>query len=305
MRFFLILIILLGITQRVLIAQCCSVGNPVMGLGTVGVLEPNSLRSITFLKTSYSDTYFEGSQPSTLQGKTASYNYIGQLLGYGISKRLGVELELGYFLNKTEEDEWLGRQNTYGFSSGVMMLKGLIWKSSDVWEFSTAAGLRFPLKNRVFTDEFGLPYPVALQPSIQAYGAVGQLFLYRNFTDLKLKSVWLNRFEFNASDPDAYKVGSAWFSSLFLSRSFKGRHVAIIQLRNEWRAHDFQGETRFSASGGDVLLVSPQYAYILPAEWKLFLMAELPLYRRYNGMQMGAKMAFGISLMKDFKLAKP
>lgn len=281
-------------------AQCCSVGNPVMGLGSVGVLDPGTLRSISFFKSGWSDTYYEGSEPALLQGKTASYNYFGQLLGYGITKRFGMELELGYFLNKTEEDEWVGRQNTYGLSSAVLLMKALAWKKSDVWELSAAAGVKIPMPNREFQDEFGLPYPVTLQPSFQAFGGVGQIFLFRNFRQAGLKAVLLNRFEFNGVDKDEYRMGKAWFSSLFLSKGFAARHMAILQFRNEMRGYDYQGLTRFSTTGGNILILSPQYALSLKSGWKIFLSADLPLYRNYNGMQLGSKMAGGISLMRDF-----
>lgn len=280
-------------------AQCCSPGNPVAGTSFVGILDPMSVRSITFYRHNYSDTYYEGSKVASLQGKTANFNYIGQMIGFGLAKRVGMELELGYFINKTEEDQWVGLQSTQGWSNGALLAKGLIFRVPMKWEITGAAGWKFPLGTKVFYDEYGLPLPATLQPSTRAHGAIAQLYVFRMFNNLGARAILINRYETNGLNEEEYRFGDALFSSLFLSKTFFLRYSAILQIRNEYRRYDYQSNTKFAVTGGDVVFISPQFAYSFPPSWVITVGADLPAYRYYNGLQLGSKAAFSISVVKD------
>src|SRR5690554_4535715 len=93
-------------------AQCfASPGNPVAGSANVGVLQQRIFRLVLFHKFSYSDSYYSGSKfneynfPAAI--KNANYNYSGLSLAYGLKPKLSLELDLGYFINKTQNYRYI------------------------------------------------------------------------------------------------------------------------------------------------------------------------------------------------------
>ena len=80
-------------------------GTPSGASQYVGILNKNHLRIIvTFGRHNFLDTYYQGSHistdPSLLQ--KSFYNYSGLTLSFGITKRVTLESDNGYFINKTQ-----------------------------------------------------------------------------------------------------------------------------------------------------------------------------------------------------------
>jgi hypothetical protein len=295
-------IIIESIIPAELFGQCCSPGNPVSGSEYVGILPKKTLRTITYYRHSYSDTYYEGSEVSDYQGTHSGYDFIGEVLSFGIIKKLTVEAELGYYLDKYQESDVLGRFTTHGFSNSVLTLKYAVVKTKNNMELTLGAGAKFPMGSKVFKDEYGVSYPQEIQPSTGAFGFVGQLFFYKGFREQKWRLVVLNRYERNGYNQDDYRFGDAIFSSVFVGWTFAKNWSATAQFRNEYRWEDWQGETRYLVTGGEILYFSPQLSYTFKPNLTLSVMGDIPVYRHYNGIQMGPKYAFGISLVKDFCL---
>jgi hypothetical protein len=298
-----LLLIFIGLTlmAEAGIAQCCSPGNPVSGSAYVGILPPKTLRTITYYRHSFSDTYYEGSKVSDYQGTHSGYDFFGEVLSYGIIKKLTVEAELGYYIYKYQESDVLGKLKTYGFSNATVSLKYAVLKTKKDMELTLGAGAKVPVSRKVFSNDYG-PYPQDIQPSTGAFGFVAQLFFYKGFKEKKWRVVLLNRFEINGYNSEDYRFGNALFSSVFLGRSFAKNWAATLQFRNEYRWEDWQGDTRYLATGGDILFISPQLSYTFKPRLTLSVTADFPVFRDYNGIQLGPKYAFGISVVKDFCL---
>jgi hypothetical protein len=284
------------------IAQCCSPGNPVSGSAYVGTLPKKTLRTITYYRHSYSDTYFEGSDVSDYQGTNSGYDFFGEVLSYGIIKKLTVDAEIGYYVYKYQESDVLGKFATYGFSNATFSLKYALIKTKKDLELTLSAGAKVPVSRKIFRDEYGVPYPQDIQPSTGAFGFVAQLFFFKSFIEKKWRLVVLNRYEINGYNSEDYKFGNAFFSSVFIGRSFAKNWTATLQLRNEYRQEDWQGDIRYLVTGGDILYLSPQLSYTFKPRLTLSVTADFPVYRDYNGIQLGPKYAFGISVVKDFCL---
>jgi hypothetical protein len=284
------------------IAQCCSPGNPVSGSEYVGILPKKTLRTITYYRHSFSDTYYEGSEVSDYQGTHSGYDFFGEVLSYGIIKKLTAEAELGYYVYKYQESDVLGKFRTYGFSNATLSLKYAIIKTKKDMELTIGAGAKVPVSRKVFTDEYGVPYPQDIQPSTGAFGFVAQLFFFKSFMEKKWRLVVLNRYEINGYNSADYRFGNAYFCSVFIGRSFAKKWAATLQLRNEYRQEDWQKDIRYLVTGGDILYISPQLSYTFKPRLTLSITADFPVFRDYNGIQLGPKYAFGISLVKDFCL---
>jgi hypothetical protein len=209
--------------------------------------------------------------------------------------------KLGYYIYKYQESDVLGKLKTYGFSNATVSLKYAVLKTKKDMELTLGAGAKGPVSRKVFSNDYG-PYPPDLQPSTGAYGFVAQLFFYKGFKEKKWRVVVLNRFEINGYNSEDYRFGNALFSSAFIGRTFAKNWAATLQFRNEYRWEDWQSDTRYLATGGDILFVSPQLSYTFKPRLTLSITADFPIFRDYNGIQLGPKYAFGISVVKDFCL---
>jgi len=281
-------------------AQCCAPGNPVSGSEYVGALPRNTLRTILFYKHSYSDTYYEGSERSDYQGTIAGYDFIGGAFSYGILKRLTAEAELGFYIDKYQDSDVLDRFTTYGLTNAVISAKYALLKSDKKAELTIGAGVKIPVSQKVFADEYGIPYPQEIQPSSGAYGFVGQVFFFKGFREDKWRLVIHGRYERNGYNKAEYRFGDAILASVFIGRNFTKKWSATLQLRNEYRMEDWQGQTRYLVTGGDILFISPQISHTFKHRITVSVMGDVPVFRHYNGVQLGPKYAFGVSLVKDF-----
>ena len=295
-------------------AQCCSPGNPVAGANQVGILVPWSLRTVTYFRTSYSDTYYIGDTKTNRGGSYARYNYLGEILSLGLPLRFTTELELGYFLEKLQDSDPTSLHNkTSGLSNGVLSLKYGFLKTPKLWELTGGAGFKFPFSRAPMTDTNGVFYPPEIQPSTGAFGVVGQLFLAKGFRPIQMKLLFINRYEYNGRNKEEYRFGSSLFTSLFVSKTFFEHLVVMLQFRNEYRWKDKQyydkedGQEDYfymTGTGGDIVYISPQASWSFPKGWSVSINCDIPVYRYYNGEQLTPRMAGGISLIKDFRFKK-
>jgi hypothetical protein len=299
---YLLVIFAVALINETTKSQCCSPGNPVSGSEYVGILPMKTLRTITFYRHSYSDIYYEGSEISDYQGTRSGYDFIGEVLSYGILRKLTAEAELGYYLTKYQDSDVLNEFRTHGFSNATLSLKYALFKSVKDMELTLGAGAKLPVSRKVFVDEYGVPYPQEIQPSTGAFGFVGQLYFFKGFRQKKWRLVVHGRYELNGYNSEDYRFGDAVFTSLFISRTLKENWSATLQFRNEYRWEDWQGETRYLVTGGDILYLSLQVSYLFKSSLTVSINGDIPVYRNYNGVQLGPKYAFGISLVKDFCL---
>lgn len=301
LSFILPALLALLLSQAETRGQCCSPGTPVSGSEYVGITPKKTIRSITFYRHSFSDTYFEGREVSDFQGTESGYDFIGEVISYGILDRLSVELELGYYLHRFQDSDVLPEFNTHGFSNAVLSAKYAVFTTENGLELTLGAGAKVPVSRKVFRDEYGVPYPQEIQPSTGAYGFVGQLFFHYGFRE-HWKLIVLNRYEINGYNPEDYRFGDTWIASVFIGWTFAKHWTGTVQFRNEYRREDWQGDIKYLMTGGNVMFLSPQLSYTFKPRITLSLNGDVPVYRNYNGIQLGPKYAVGISLVKDFCL---
>lgn len=297
-------------------SQCCSPGNPVGGTTNIGILDKKAFRIISFYRHSKSSGYWQGSRKSDFNFvKSANFNYAGAVISYGLLNKLTLETELGYYINKSQtyniEPEYT---NTgYGLNNSVLSVKyNILGKTENSFEWTTGFGAKLP-----FTTQYqivnNVELPRDVQPSTHAFGIVAQSFLYKGFSEKGLRLFFINRYEANYPDQQRFKFGNSLLSSFFVSKRIKQSNWALIlQVRHEYRAMDvrdadnsncagcFATGTYVNSSGGNLIFVAPQINYSLAKKWNLSLLADLPVYRNYNGTQLGNKFAFALYLSRDF-----
>ena len=295
-------------------AQCCSTGSPVGASVYVGVLGKNYLRVITYYRHSYSDTYYEGTQKTTenVQLANSFYNFAGAALAYGITKRLTVEAEAGYYFNKTQNFKGIDFQTKgYGMSNGNVTLKyGAYINPAKQVEITVGAGMRYPFTTNPQEID-GVQLNRDVQPSTNAFGASGLFFINKGFPSITLRLFSINRYDYNFRDKSDYRYGSILLNSLFVSKKLFKYCFGIVQFRSEWKTNDVdfgiladQGSNKVTNSGYNLLTITPQFSYSVAGLWNITLLYDFPVYKNYNGKQMTPSYSFAISLTRDINLKK-
>ncbi len=296
--------------------QCCSAGNPVGGTTNIGILDSGTVRLITFYRYSQSSGYWEGMRKSDFYFvKNADFNFGGLVLAYGLDNKLTIETELGYYFNKSQTYNVTPEFTNKGFglSNAVVSLKqNLISKTEKPFEWTVALGVKFPFKTEYqIVDNVELPRDV--QSSTSTYGIVAQSFLYKGIPSRSMKLFLSNRFESNTQDVKKFRYGNSLINSLFVTKQINNSDwTAIIQVRHEYRTKDIKNiiENNYlgflttgqvvNSSGGHLTFVAPQINYTVAQKWNISLLADIPIFRYYNGIQLGNKYSFAVYLSRDF-----
>jgi hypothetical protein len=303
--FFLFLLVSL-ISVKTTFSQCCSTGSPVGASVYVGVLSKNTLRVVGYYRHNYSDTYYEGTSKTidNNQLKSANYNFSGIAFGYGISKRLTIEMDFGYFFNKTQVFNTIDYiEKGYGLSNGGFTVKyGAYINPPQQVEITFGAGFRYP-----FTTEpqqvDGVQLNRDVQPSTNAFAASGMLFFNKGFSEITMRLFSINRYDYNFEGNKGYKYGNILLNSIFVSKKIVRYFFGILQVRSEWKTSDLDNGEKVPNSGFVLLTVSPTLSYSIAGKWNLSVLCDIPFYKNYTGKQMTPKYSFAVSLSKDFNLA--
>jgi hypothetical protein len=287
--------------------QCCSTGSPAGASMYVGVLNKNTLRFTAFYRNNYSDTYYEGTHKTdkNVALRWAGYNFSGITLGYGITNRLTIEADAGYFFNKTQQFKNIDyREKGYGLSNGGLNLKyGLYIKPIQQVEVSAALGMRFPFSTSLQVVD-GVQLSRDVQPSTNAHGLTGMIFLSKGFSEISTRIFSVNRYEYNFEDKKDYRYGSNLMNSIFVSKKIIPYLFAILQVRSELRGKDQDnGDDRVN-TGNFHMFVSPQISYSLLKEWNLSVLCDIPVYKDYEGKQLTPSYSFAVSITRDLNLCK-
>lgn len=302
--------------------QCCSPGNPAGGIGPQGVMEKKLARVALLYKGGYSNTYYGGNiggskpisadDPSFIPAvKNANYNFVGLNFRFGITDKLTIENDFGYFINKTQN--YISgilpqKLKGYGLTDLGTQLKLQVLKKSE-WEIVPGIGIKVPVGPTEQLAEDGTIMPLELQPTTGAFYYTASLLLYKGFPEkhlrffLDLKSELSTVTKVSQID---YKYGNAFFFSLYTSYSFP-KTTILIQIRSENRTQDIKYENPsriIYSTGSSKVFFVPQINYKLNAKWDVMAFADFPVYQYYKGKQLASLFAAGISIFRLINFSK-
>jgi len=287
-------------------SQCCSTGSPVGASTQVGVLNKNALRVVIFYRHSYSDTYYKGSKPSTdtlNMTDNAHYDFVGMTLEYGLTHKMTLQADVGYFFDKLVNfhNPALTDHNGKGMSNGTLMLKYGLWVDpANLIEITAGAGLKFPFSRQPQTAPNGTLLQLDARPTTNAFGAAALLLLSKEFSDISLRTFMLNRFEYNGFNINNYQTGKLYINSLFVSKKVAKRLFGIVQLRNEFHGKDVQDGEKETNTGYHLMVLTPQVSYSIAGLWNLSVLYDVPVFKNYQGKQLTPSYSYAISLTRDF-----
>jgi len=306
----LFLILLITFSPVLIHAQCLSSVNPVGGTNNLLVLEKNSLRIISFYKYGQGNQYYEGNSVSDFELiEKAFYNYLSASVGYGLTWKTSVELETGYFFNKTQDYNLAPgyRLSGHGLSNFILSVKHSLYSNPFKRIYITgSAGAKIPSSQKLQWDN-NVKLPVEVQPTIGAFGAVFTSSFVKENSETSMRYFLTNRTELNGSNKEGYRPGTSVYTSFYISRHLrapwlKDNWTAIVQIRNEIRSPDkISGRTKES-SGSTLFFVAPQLNYVLKDNWYLSAMVDLPVYQNFKGTQLGASPGITFIISRTLRL---
>jgi hypothetical protein len=291
-------------------SQCLSSVNPVGGSDNLLVLEKNALRVISFYKSGQGKQYYEGSQHSDFDLiSRAYYNYLSAVVGYGITGNLTLEIESGYFFNKTQDyDVGQGYRLTgKGLSNFVALARHGVYSDHTHRFYTTAGwGVKVPSSRNLQLADY-VKLPVEVQPTLGAYGGVFTASVVKENSFTGMRYFLTTRMEAHLSNKEDYRPGTGIYTSVYVSKHLmypwlKGDWTAIIQLKNEIRGYDKMENIRKVSSGSVLFFAVPQLNYSWREKWNVSALTDLPLYQYFNGTQLGAGTGFSLIVSRTFAM---
>lgn len=185
MRFNILIIIAIIICGNIdVIAQCCGAGNPILSGNGESNLNKGTLQLFFDYMGSRSDNYYEGSHISDIEfpGKidASGYNFLSLGVGYGITRNLTVQANMGYYINKYEnyKSDLFPNINANGFGDLSLTANYAVYKNLrkgiSIAPFIT---VKFPVGKFDCVSD-GVKLPIAMQPSSGSFKYSGGIFAW-------------------------------------------------------------------------------------------------------------------------------
>jgi len=290
--------------------QCCAAGNPLSSDVDFRNLGKNYLKVGISYAHSYSDTYYQRDSPVDVGGVDHSFfDYTEINLYYGLSQRISIRADLGYFFDKAEIylHPQYKKLNGSGLGDLALQIRYLIYKDfTKQWEISGGMGIKFPVG--VFDQVVdNVKLPINLQPSSGSFKYFANIFFAKRFKNR------LQLFSYNSAEISQtidsknfyYRYGNLFTASMGVSYPVLKKVNTGLQLRGEFRNNSTrENEQTVEASGGTLIYVIPQISMNTVGKINLAVSVNLPVYGYFNGIQLANKYLFHISVSRNFDFNK-
>jgi len=200
-------------------AQCCAQSSPMGGSSNQGVLKKGAVRASVFY--THSESVRQNENANYYLILDANFNFFGTNIAYGITDKLTLETELGYFLNKTQNYDLqpIYTLKGYGLTNGVVSLKRILFKDTKRdFEITAGLGAKFPF-NTEYQMVDGVQLPIDNQPSTCAYGIVPKILVFKKFEKPKMGIFLIHKYDKNFKNKQGYEYGTGFITALFVSKS--------------------------------------------------------------------------------------
>lgn len=308
LHFALVAVLFLS-AQSLIQAQCCAAGNPISGDGSAGGTAKHVLETSIYYQHSYSDTYFKGTSKSDYKYIDYSYfDFTSIKVDYGLTKRIKVGAELGYFFSKAQVFNFGYDRNAHGLGDLILGLQYYAYRNSRRnMDIFPTFDLTLPIGK--FDQMSGVVVlPIDLQPSSGSFKYKAGLLVSKRYMEDKLAFFLSGSAEFSQrinTDRTNYKYGNLYQASFYGSYKILRKLTGALQVRGQFRdkASDSNRETLHS-TGGKFLFISPQVRFNFLRTWNITAVFDYPVYKNTNGTQLTNKYAFSLRLAKIFNFSK-
>ncbi len=303
---------------------CCSggAGSPIAGGTSQGVLRAKQVEFAINYNYVESNKFLIEDRDTVPLFENLSSDYLYFRTGYGLSKKLTLEVSAGYFLNKKiDEIDSLNREDieSDGFGDLIIFPRYDVYFKSTTnrkTEITVGVGCKIPLgshidSNVVFTnpvtgDEYYATSPPTVQRTNGSLDFMLYLFALHGFNRYKLNFFTNALYIKKGYNSLGQKFGDYASVGLFMSKIFYRKLGVTTQLKAEWigklQSAKYIDMIAYynvypESTGGRKLFFVPQLSYTF-RDLTLYGLADIPLYQYVNGNQVGSEInfTFGISL---------
>lgn len=293
-------------------SQCCAAGNPSSLNSSIGLSGGKDILNVNLSHIySQSDTYYNGISETNNKYSSSNFNFTYLNLTYGLSNKLRISTDLGYFVNKSQTFESSNyTRSTQGIADATI---GFIYHTyqSDNKLFDIYQNARLTLPVGQFRQEFdGIVLPIDFQPSSGNYKYNIGLILSKRFekSDFSLNSsISLEESKTIETESSFHKYGNLYNVSLAGVYNIMQNVAGLLQIRAEYREKALNAAKSnnnvysfINASGGSLVYLSPQINYNFNGDWFCSLQYSIPIYKNVNGEQLTNKYYLTANISKSF-----
>lgn len=322
---FLIMLSVLPILAKKGYAQgCCSggSGSPIAGGISQGVLQDRQMEvGLSYQYISTSKFFVKDRDTLPLVDQFQS-NYLYFRLAYGITKKITMSVESGYFINKSQVG--LNRVDTItsgGIGDLILFPRYSIYsKNTETTrnEITIGLGYKIPLGKHddstvFYTDpvsgkEYFTTSPPMVQPTTGAQDIIFYTFLYRGYPEKDLRFFISSLYIKTGWNSLGQKFGNYASVSLFAGKTFYKRIGVTLQVKGEYitkmkAAENIDLIALYNiypeSTGGKKLIVSPQLSYT-HRTFTVYALSDFPVYQYLNGNQIGSQHQFTLGMSYRF-----
>lgn len=288
------------------LAQCCAAGNPSSGGGALGMAKNSFSVSASFLH-SYSDTYFEGNQESNWDYlKNTNFDFGMLSLHYGLTDKLKLSTELGYFIDKSIQYSFIDvTRKAGGLGDAAIGLQYHLYSNMERM-IHIAPMVKVSLPVGQFDQMDGnIILPIDIQPSSGSYKLNTSILISKKFFGSKFSLTSFLSSEFSQrihTERTDYKYGNLYNASFKLTHRSSEKLNTRLSLNLIHRKKALDKGNLMESTGGSFLNLQAGISYRLKNNYSVNTSVGIPVYKNVNGIQLTNKynIAFGVS--KGFKL---
>lgn len=290
-------------------AQCCGAGNPISTAQGDAAMKKGQMQFMLGYRHSASDSYYEGSDPISVDFpgkiKYTGYDFLDFGVSYGITKRLTVGATIGYFIDKKEDyiSDLFPDVKSSGFGDLGLRASYTVFRhvryGIDVTPFIM---VKFPV-GKFDCESGGIKLPLSMQPSSGSFKySMGISASYNINHWLYLTT--FDQFEYSQRIKSKffdYQYGPLWNLNLSVrARAIKNLHAGIlIGYEDKGRARE-DGEL-LDGSEYRLLKLTPQLTGLYK-DLQLSVGVDIPVWRKVGGIQMSNSWAIQLNLAYNIKL---
>ena len=291
-------------------AQCCGAGNPIYVTNVDQSISKNNIQFSLDYRHSESDRYYEGSIESDFNffgmvDKT-SYDFMNIGIGYGVTRKITLQTQLGYYIQKSEDfdNPMLPDASISGLGDMSVSLSYCVFRDIKKGiEFTPFASIKIPV-GKFDSENAGVKLPLSMQTSSGSFKYSLGFSFYSNLSE-KFYLTLYGLYEYSqriVSTNFDYQYGGLFYSNV--AAYYKIHKVVSMGMQ---MGYEFQGRAKSEncvliGTSYHMIKAIPQVLCRLSSKWQLMLIAEMPLWRYVEEIQMSNKFVIQSRLVYNINI---
>jgi hypothetical protein len=293
--------------------SCCSggSGSPIAGGTSQGVLYKGQAEAGMNFQYIYTDVFLTGCKRADDLLDNYKSQYLYSRLAYGVSDKLTLSLESGYYINRQQVS--LNQADTVhgsGFGDVIVFPRYSIYsknteKTRD--EITLGLGWKIPVgkyldssvafRNPATGFTLYTPKPPAVMPTTGSNDFIFYGFAYRGYPEIKCRLFTTFLYVKKGWNPLGQKFGDYASLSVFGGKTLRKGIGLLLEVKGEHigkmdYVKDIDMLAKYNldvnSTGSRKLLLTPQISYTRK-DFSTFVSTEIPLYQYVNGTAIASK----------------